>query len=202
MRRSLALMGGLLVSLSAAQAFHPWNYDGTSESWMDRFVQRAPCPRRPVDHMSMDRAGYPQSVHAYAVPSTGENYNAGYVGGRRVIHNNLMGRGPGSAVGPLQDGIFAVDWTGFRQHMGRVFLAPSADPSKGRYWYRGYWAEGPRITDVYAIRPLRNAVLAKHEDMEKRHGEEGHGGHDEGHGEGGHGEAGHGAEGGAKKEGH
>ena len=205
MRRSLALVGGLLVSISAAQAFHPWKYDGTCESWLDRYVQRAPCPRRPVDHMSMERAGYPQSVRAHAVPSVGENYNSGYVGGRRVLHNNLCGRGPGSATGPITEGVYATDWTGFREHMGRVFLAPSPDPSKGRYWYRGYLPEGPRVTDVFAIRPLRKAILEKHEDMEKRHGhgEEGHGGHEEGgHGEGGHGEAGHGAEGGAKKEGH
>ncbi len=201
MRRSLALAGGLLVSLSAANAFHHDRYDGTCESWLDRFVQRAPHPRRPVDHMSMERAGYPQSVHNRAIPSVTCYDNAGYVGGARLKHNNLTGRGPGSATGPIYDGVFATDYTGFRGHMGRVFLAASPDPSKGRHFYRGYWAEGPRVVDVFAIRPLRNAVLEKREDAEKReHAGEGHGG---GHGEGGHGESGHGEAGhGEKKEGH
>lgn len=213
MRRSLAFAGVALFTFSALQAAHHDTYDGTHQSRLDRFAQRAPMPcllRWPLDH-SMDRAGYPQNVRKHAVPSVTEHYNAGYVGGRRLLHNNLAGRGPGSATGPIYDGVFAIDWTGFRQHMGRVFLAPSADPSKGRYFYRGYWAEGPRVTDVFAIRPLRKAVLALHEDAEHGHGE--HGG---GHGEGGHGEAGHGAAGhgeaghggaahppeGGKKEGH
>ena len=202
MRRSLALAGVALFTLSTLQAAHHDKYDGTHESWLDRFAQRAPLRtpyfRHPADH-TMERAGHPQSVHPHAIPSVTRFDNAGYVGGVSLKHNNLLGRGAGSATGPIYTGVFATDYTGFRQHMGRVFLAASNDPSKGRYFYRGYWAEGPRVTDVFAIRPLRNAVLAKHEDMEKRaHGGEGHGGHEEGA----HGEAGHGAEGhGAMKEG-
>lgn len=199
MRRSLALAGGMLLSLSTVQAFHPAKYDGTHESWLDRFAQRAPLRtpyfRYPADH-SMERAGYPQSVRPHAVPSVGHVYNAGYVGGARLKHNNLLGRGPGSATGPIYDGTFAIDYTGFRQHLGRVFLAPSADPSRGRSFARGYWAEGPRVTDVIAIRPLRKAILEKHEDLEKRHE-----GHEGGHGAEGHGEAGHGAEAGHAPEG-
>ena len=184
MRRSLALAGGLLVSLSAVQAGHPYQYDGTCESWLDRFAQRAPLPRRPVEH-SMYRAGNPQSVRPHAVPSVTQFDNAGYVGGASLKNNCLRARGPGSATGPIFDGVFATDYTGFREHMGRVFLASSADPSKGRYFYRGYWAEGPRVVDVFAIRPLRKAVLEAREDAEKH----GHAGE---HCEGGHGEAGHG----------
>jgi hypothetical protein len=196
MRRSLALAGGLLVSLSSVQAFHPAKYDGTCESRLDRFAQRTPYPHRPVEH-SMARAGFPQSVRPHAVPSVTCYDNAGYVGGARLKHNNLLGRGPGSATGPIYDGVFATDYTGVRQHMGRVFLAPSVDPSKGKSFSRGYWAEGPRVTDVFAIRPLRNAILEQHADQGK------HGCcHDEEHGGGGHGEAGHGAEGGKKEGGH
>lgn len=214
LRRSLALAGGLLFSLSTVNAWHHDKYDGTSESRLDRFVQRTPQPshglvRGPFDR-TMHTAGYPQNVHQHAVPSVGAHYHAGYIGGGKLLHNNIIhGRGAGAVTGPTQDGVFGTDWTGFREHMGRVFLRASEDPSKGHVWIRGYSAEGPRVTDVFAIRPLRKAVLEKREDMEKReHGEEGHGG---GHGEGGHGaegghggEAGHGPEkkeGGAKKEG-
>jgi hypothetical protein len=194
MRRSLALAGVAVFTISALQAAHHDKYDGTCESWLDRFAQRTPYAHRPVDH-SMARAGFPQSVRPHAIPSVTCYDNAGYVGGARLKHNNLLGRGPGSATGPIYDGVFATDYTGFRQHMGRVFLAPSHDPSKGRYFYRGYWAEGPRVTDVFAIRPLRKAILEKHEDLEKRHEGE-HGGHGaEGHGEAGHGAEGHGTEG-------
>jgi hypothetical protein len=201
MRRSLALAGVALFTLSAVQAGHHSKYDGTHESRLDRFAQRAPRPcllPYPVDHMSMARAGYPQSVRKNAVPSVTDLYNGGYVGGRRVLHNNLAGRGPGSATGPIYTGVFAVDWTGFRQHMGRVFLAPSVDPSKGRYFYRGYWAEGPRLVDIGTIRPLRKAVLEARHDAEHGHGENGHNGHGDAHGDA-HGEHGHSPEGGAKE---
>lgn len=199
MRRSLALAGGLLVSLSTVHAVHHDTYDGTYESRLDRFVQRAPQPRRPVDH-SMERAGYPQSVRPHAQSSVSKHDNSGYIGGARVTHNNVVhGRGPGAVTGPIRDGVYGTDWTGFREHMGRVFLRPSADPSRANYFYRGYSAEGPRVTDVFALRPLRKAVLEKREDQEKKHGGEGHG--EGGHGAEAHGgDAGHGSEGGAKKE--
>lgn len=150
---------------------------------MDRFVQRARLPRQPVEHSAW-RAGYPQSVRPYAIPSVTQFDNAGYVGGARLRHNNLMARGPGSATGPVFTGVYATDYTGFRQHLGRVFLAPSNDPSRAAVFARGYWAEGPRVRDVFAIRPLRNGILAAREDAEMG-----------AHGGGGHGEAAHGAEG-------
>jgi hypothetical protein len=88
-----------------------------------------------------------------------------------------------------------MDYTGVRAHLGRVFLAPSTDPSQGPPIYLGYVAEGRRVTDIFALRPFRKAVLEKREDAEEReHGAEGHGG-------GGHGEGGHGAEGGHAPEG-
>jgi hypothetical protein len=193
MRRSLALAGVALFTLSTLQAAHHDKYDGTHESWLDRFAQRAPLRtpyfRYPADH-TMERAGYPQSVRPHAIPSVTRFDNAGYVGGVTLKHNNLLGRGPGSAVGPVYTGVFATDYTGFRQHMGRVFLAASNDPSKGRYFYRGYWAEGPRVTDVFAIRPLRKAVLEAKHDAEHGggHGDAGHGAHEGGHSGEGHGE--------------
>lgn len=212
MRRYLALAGGLLLSLSSVNAWHHDKYDGTYESRLDRFVQRTPQPahglvKGPLVHDSMERAGYPQNVRVHSQPSVSQHDHSGYVGGRRLTHNNVVhGRGPGSATGPIHDGVYATDWTGFREHLGRVFLRPSVDPSKGRVWTRGYSAEGPRLVDIGTLRPFRKAVLEKREDAEKGHGE-GHGGHGEGgHGEAGHGAEGHGAEGhgaeGAKKEKH
>jgi hypothetical protein len=66
-----------------------------------------------------------------------------------------------------------------------VFLAPSADPSRGRPAYLAYRSDGPRVVDVFALRPLRKAVLDQREDIkELKHGKEGgHGGDDEHAGE-------------------
>lgn len=179
MRRSLALTGVAFLSFSLVAT-------AGDHSFLDRFAQRAPLPRANIEH-SMARAGYPQSVSPHAVPSVTRFDNAGYIGGGSLRNNNLCARGPGSAVGPIYDGTFGTDFTGLRAHLGRVFLAPSDDPSRGRDFYRGYSAEGPRLTDVFALRPFRKAVLEKRADVEeKKHGKEGGHGSEAGHGEGGH----------------
>jgi hypothetical protein len=163
--------------------------------WLDRFVQRAPCPRNPPEH-SMERAGYPQSVKSHAVPSVTRYDHAGYIGGASVCNNCLRARGPGSATGPVTTGTFGTDYGGVHAHLGRVFLAPSYDPSCGHPIYLSYRAEGPRVPDPLALRPFRNAVLAAHEATGCGHAEGGHC-------EGGHGgEAGHALEGGEGKGGH
>ncbi|MBP3956868.1 RNA polymerase sigma factor [Gemmata sp. G18] len=118
-----------------------------------------------------------------AVPSVTRFDQGGYVGGASLRINSLIARGPGSAVGPTQDGTYGTDFGGFRAHLGRVFLASSDDPSRGRPAYLSYRADGPRIVDVFAIRPLRNGILAKREAAEEmHHGKEEHGagGHAEG----------------------
>ena len=81
MRRSVALAGGLLVSLSTVHGWHNDRYDGTYESRLDRFVQRTPQPahglvRGPVDH-SMERAGFPQDVRYHSQPSVSQHDHSG-----------------------------------------------------------------------------------------------------------------------------
>ena len=151
-----------------------------------------------IDH-SAERAGYPLTVSRVAIPSVTRFDNGGYIGGASLRNNNLCARGPGSAIGPVYDGTFGTDYTGVRQHMGRVFLAPSdSDASVGRPAYLAYVVRRPpRDGHLRGCPAFRKAVLAKKEDIEEhRHGKEGHG-------EGGHGEEGsHGPEGGeGKKEG-
>jgi hypothetical protein len=193
-RRSFALAGVILLSL-------PFFTQAGDHPWLERFAQRTPYPCRPIDH-SAERAGTPLTVSRLAAPSMTRSDGAGYIGGASIRNNNLSARGPCSAVGPIYDGTFGTDYTGVRQHMGRVFLAPSSDASVGRPIYLGYVAEGRRVTDIFALRPFRKAVLEKKEEAEERkHGKEGHG--EGGHGEAGHApEAGHGAEGGMKEGGH
>ena len=183
MRRPLALAGLVLVSLSAARA--------DDRPFLQRCAERTPLPRTPVEHTA-ERAGYPLGVSRMAQPTYGRYDHGGYLGGASLRNNNLLARGPGSAVGPVYDGTYGTDYTGFREHLGRVFLAPSADPSLGRPIYLAYSPEGRRLTDVFALRPLRKAVLEKREDAEERqHGKEG-----------GHGDAGHAPEGAGKEAGH
>lgn len=141
---------------------------------------RTPAPLWPAPH-TMERAGYSLEVRQRAIPSVTCYEKGGYVGGTRLFHNNKpFARGPISGAGPQQEGTYAIDFGGFRQRLGRVFLAPSNDPSRGYPINWNYIAEGPRVTDIFAIRPFRKAVLEKHEDIEERkHGHEGHveGGH-------------------------
>jgi hypothetical protein len=136
----------------------------------------------------MQRAGDPLAVHAHAVPSLTAHDYGGYVGGASLKNNSLRARGPYSATGPLCDGTYGTDFGGFRAHLGRVFLAPSNDPSRGYPFNWNYVAEGPRVTDVFAQRPLRKAILEKKADVEEgKHGHHGHGAHCEpAHGGSGH----------------
>jgi hypothetical protein len=187
MRWTIALAGVVPLFLSPARA--------GDHSWLDRFVQRAPLPRQPQEH-SAERAGYPLAVRAHAVPSVTQFDAGGYIGGASLRNNCLRAHGPGSATGPLQDGTYGTDYVGCRQHLSRVFLAPSTDPSAARPIYLRYRAEGPRIPDPFALLAFRKAVFAAREEAEGGHGEGGHG--EGGHGEGGHGEGG---EGGHKAEG-
>ena len=184
MRRSLLLA---VVALSAPLA------RADDRPWLQRCAERTPCPRTPVEH-SAARAGFPQSVHSHAVPSVTRFDYGGYIGGGSIRCNDLHARGPYSATGPLKDGTYGTDYAGVRNNLGRLFLAPSEDPSLGRPIYLGYVAEGRRVPDVFALRPFRNAVLAKREAAEEHRGHGLLGGHGAGHCEpaGGHGAPGEG----------
>ena len=186
MRRSLALAGFALLSLP-----HAARADDDGFTRLERWAMRTPQPRIQPEH-SAARAGFPLAVKPHAIPSVTRFDHGGYVGGARVCGNNVLASGPGSATGPIYDGTFATDFGGFRAHLGRVFLASSADPSRGEPIHKRYNADGPRVLDVFALRPLRKAVLEAREDTEeRRHGKEAHGA--------GHGSEGHGPESGEKK---
>jgi hypothetical protein len=175
MRCSFVLLGAALVACPARADDRPF---------LQRFAERGSTRSGPITEHSMQRAGYPLTVSRWAVPSVTRFDNGGYLGGASIKNNNLLARGPGSAIGPVYDGTFGTDYTGVRQHMGRVFLAPSDDASVGRPAYLAYVSEGRRVPDIFALRPFRKAVLEKREDAEEHwHGKEGHG-------EGGHGEEG------------
>ncbi len=192
MRRSLVLTGLLTLSLTTTAR-------ADDRPFLQRWAERAPLPHVNIEH-TMDRAGYPQSVSRYSTSSITRFDNGGYIGGASLRNNNVLARGPGSAIGPVYDGTYGTDYTGLQQRMGRVFLAPSDDPSRGHPIYLAYRSEGPRVKDIFAGRPFRKAVLEKREDVEERkHGKEGDHGGEAGHGEAGHGEAGHAPEGAGKE---
>lgn len=134
---------------------------------LERCAERTPRPIFPVVHTDQ-RAGYPRDVSSHAIPSVTRFDNAGYVGGARLWNNNLLARGPGAVTGPVQAGTFATDYTGLRAHLGRVFLAPSNDPSRGYPISWNYRPEGPRLLDLGMPRPLRKAVLEMRHDAEER----------------------------------
>ncbi|AWM40175.1 hypothetical protein [Gemmata obscuriglobus] len=176
--RQLSALAGVIVLAATVSA------RADDRPLLQRIAERTPKPHTPVEH-SAARAGYPLSVKAHAVPSVTRFDHGGYVGGGSLKGNSLLARGPGSALGAPCVGTYGTDFGGFRAHLGRVFLAPSVDPSTGKPIQKLYNADGPRVVDVLALRPLRKAVLERREDME--HAKEGHGG---GHGA----DAGHGGE--------
>lgn len=135
----------------------------------DRFVERTPLPKKEIDH-TMERAGNPRRIAWWAAPSVKKHDAVGYIGGGSVKGTSLSARGPYSATGPTLDGTVGSDFAGFHLRMGRVFLAPSADPSQGNNIAHAYRTDGPHVPDIFTLRPLRKAVLEKKEDIEKRSG--------------------------------
>jgi hypothetical protein len=107
-------------------------------------------------------------VAPWAIVGATRYESGGYVGGGSLRGNNMLARG--AASGPTQTGTFGWDFTGFRLRPGRVFLAPSTDPSSGSPIGRNYRTDGPHIVDVFSLRPFRKAVLEKREVMEERKG--------------------------------
>jgi hypothetical protein len=135
-----------------------------------RFVERTPYPIHHLSH-TMDRAGYPQHIAPWAIPGVTRFEAGGYVGGGCLKGNAILAGGPFAATGPIHDGTFGWDFSGFKLRPGRIFLAPSADPSQQRSDIsRNYRTEGNYPKDVGTIRPLRRAILEKREVKEERHG--------------------------------
>lgn len=133
-----------------------WAVGTASAQDGERFAERTP-PRPPVAH-TQAQSGYSGSVAWWAVPGVSRYEAGGYVGGARVGHNNALAKGVGAATGPLQDGTFGWDFVGFHVRPGRVFLRPSADPSRGREISRLYRTDGPKVPDPIAAQPFNKAV--------------------------------------------
>ncbi|HEV3386690.1 MAG TPA: hypothetical protein VG097_17875 [Gemmata sp.] len=123
-----------------------------------RFVERTPLPLKPVPH-TMERVGNPASATSYALPGVTRFDAGGYVGGARLLGNGPFSRGSAVATGPLNTGTFGTDFGGFLGHTGRVFLAPSANPSVGPAVARSYRTDGPRIPNPSSFRPIRKSIL-------------------------------------------
>lgn len=134
----------------------------------DRFVERTPERKHPIPH-TMERAGNPTGVRPHAIPSQLPQITTGYVGGAKLFRGNRpLAKGAYSSPGAVTNGTFATDYAGITIRPGRVFLAPSYDPSIGPTIANAYRAEGPVVPDVFSLRPLRNAVI---EAREHKHGE-------------------------------
>jgi hypothetical protein len=134
------------------------------------FVERTPYSKFPLTQ-SMERAGYPQHIAPWAIPSVTRFEAGGYIGGGCLKGNSIFAKGPFTASGPTYDGTFGWDFAGFGMRPGRLFLAPTGDPSQQRSDIsRNYRTEGHYPKDVGLIRPLRRAILEKREVKEERHG--------------------------------
>jgi hypothetical protein len=107
----------------------------------------------------MERAGNPTRVSRFAVPTVTAANAGGYVGGGRLFGNRVLARGHGAVTGPNYAGTFGTDYAGLHVRPGRVFLAPSYDPSVGPTIARSYRTGGHYPPDVFALRPFRKAVI-------------------------------------------
>lgn len=136
-----------------------------------RFVERAPLPRVAPPN-TLARAGNPNTLLPWAIPTDAGHVGGGYVGGGRLFHGNRpLARGEYSAPGAAGVGTYGTDYIGMGDRPGRVFLAPSPDARASRPIADNYEANGPQLMDVFNIRPVRKAVLEKREDAAERRGE-------------------------------
>jgi hypothetical protein len=134
----------------------------------ERHAESVPKTLIPPVH-TLARAGNPNKVAWWAIPSVTRFDTGGYVGGGSLHGNNVLARGADAVTGPICTGTFGSDFTGLRTRPGRVFLAPSADPSHGRALARHYRSEVPiHVPDPIALRPLRKAILEQHEAVKEK----------------------------------
>ncbi len=99
-----------------------------------------------ADH-TQARAGNANVVAPWARPALTAKESPGYVGGGKLFG--------GEARGPI-DGTFGYDYVGHGWKPGRVFL--SYHPNLGGKPTGPYRTDGPRVFDIFSIRPVRKAL--------------------------------------------
>jgi hypothetical protein len=104
-----------------------------------------------ADH-TFARAGFPNVIASWARPSQTPKYMPGYIGGS-IAH------GGDFPIAPW-DGVFGYDYVGHGPP-GRVFLGWAHDPVNPRMG--SYRTDGPRVFDIFSIRPVRKALSPGHE---------------------------------------
>lgn len=163
MRPALHALAAASVFLASCKAIpeHPPHRE-------PRFVERTPLPRVPPPN-TLARAGNSNEIAPWAIPGVTSHEAGGYIGGGSLVHNNRpLAKGVGSTAGAPGDGTFALDFVGFGHRPGRVFLAPSPDPSADVAIADNYKTDTHYPKDVFNIRPLRKAVVEKREEAHER----------------------------------
>lgn len=166
MRSALRAVPAACVLLASCKAIpdHPPHQE-------PRFVERTPLPRVAPPN-TLARAGNPDALAPWAIPSVTSHEAGGYIGGGSLCKNNRpLTRGAGTTAGAPGDGTYGLDFIGFGHRPGRVFLAPSPDPSAGTPIAENYKTDTHYPKDVFNIRPVRKAVLEKREAAAERRGE-------------------------------
>jgi hypothetical protein len=99
-----------------------------------------------ADH-TFARAGQSNVVAPWARPNQTPKYAPGTIGGSI----------PFGGYGPIaqSDGVFGYDYVGYGPP-GRVFLGWAHDPVRPRMG--SYRTDGPRVFDIFSIRPVRKAL--------------------------------------------
>jgi hypothetical protein len=103
-----------------------------------------------------ERAGTDKPYSIFAAAGKSSHESGGYIGGGKLVHGE--GRG-------VAEGVFGWDYTFFNRRPGRIFLGWHNDSTKHQSpILPRYAAEGPRVTDVFALQPFKKAVReARHE---------------------------------------
>lgn len=97
-----------------------------------------------ADH-TFERAGYPNSIARWARPSQKPKYSLGYIGRATVFDHDCEPR--------QAEGVIGYDYVGYGPY-SRVFpgwVTVGSPPGP-------YRTDGPRIFDIFSIRPLRRAL--------------------------------------------
>ncbi len=108
-------------------------------------------PAPPSGDHTHERAGRPQSIAWYAVTSWSCKECGGLIGGGSLRRG--IGAGP-------YDGTWGWDYVGNGWRPSRFFLSWTAEGAK-KSKPGPYKVDGPHVTDVFAIKPVKRAIERK-----------------------------------------